>query len=95
MLTIRKAQIEAMAQHSARGQPVRYCPGHKTWIEVVLIGEDARPVPDARYRLTLPDGAVVEGRLDARGLARVEGIDPGACRLEFPDLDEESVSREE
>jgi type VI secretion system secreted protein VgrG len=30
------------------------------------------------------------GTLDARGLARVQGIDPGRCAVTFPDLDEDA-----
>ena len=60
-----------------------------TWIAIELVDDSAppRPVPYARYRITLPDGSPREGRLDAMGLARVDGIDPGTCKVTFPDLD--------
>ena len=61
------------------------------WIEIELVGEDDRPIPGARYRITLPDGETVdEGTLDSNGWARVEGIDEGTCKVSFPDLDAEA-----
>lgn len=64
-----------------------------TWIEIELVDTDGRPAPGQRYRITLPDGEVREGRLDAQGLARVEGIDPGACEVTFPDFHEDDWRR--
>ena len=63
----------------------------KTWVEVELVDEEGSPVPGERYRVTLPDGkTVAEGTLDQNGLARVEGIDPGSCKITFPNLDKEA-----
>ena len=63
----------------------------KSWIEIELVDEDGRPVAGAEYRLTLPDGeTVAEGSLDDKGLVRLDGIDPGTCRLAFPGLDADS-----
>lgn len=61
-----------------------------TWIEICLIGEDRKPIPGERYKIELPDGSTREGRLDDKGLARVDGIDPGSCTVTFPALDEEA-----
>src|SRR5689334_21352012 len=47
-----------------------------TWIEIEMVDEDNHGVPGQGYRLTLPDGkTVVEGTLDDKGVARVEGIE--------------------
>ena len=54
------------------------------------MGEDDEPVPGEVYRVTLPDGKVAEGTLDEKGFARVEGIDPGTCKVTFPNLDQEA-----
>ena len=62
----------------------------KTWIDIELVGEDDLPVPGERYRITLSDGKLTEGRLDGKGSARVEGIDPGTCKVTFPDLDRDA-----
>ncbi len=63
----------------------------KSWIEIELVDEEDNPVPGERYRITLPDGkTLAEGRLDDKGFARVDGIDPGTCQITFPDLDKEA-----
>ena len=60
----------------------------KHWIEIALVDEKGNPVAGQPYQIRLPNGKVVTGNLDSRGLARVEGIDPGTCKVSFPDLDE-------
>ncbi len=60
-----------------------------SWIEIKMVDEEDKPVAGKAYRITLPDGeTVAEGTLDAKGSARVEGIEPGSCKITFPDLDE-------
>lgn len=61
----------------------------KTWIEIVLVDEEdaSQPVAFAKYRVELPNGSPREGMLDAKGRARIEGIDPGTCQVSFPGLD--------
>jgi hypothetical protein len=51
------------------------------------MGADDRPIANERYRITAPDGAIREGRLDDAGEIVLDGIDPGTCRVSFPDLD--------
>lgn len=63
----------------------------KSWIEIEMVDEEDQPVPGLAYRITLPDGeTVAEGTLDPKGFARVEGIEPGTCKITFPDLDQEA-----
>ena len=60
----------------------------KHWIEIELVDEQGKPVPGERYKITLPDGTTLaEGTLDEKGRARVDGIDPGTCKVTFPNLD--------
>ncbi len=59
----------------------------KTWIEIVLVDQDEKPVAGEAYRLTLPDGATRSGNLDAQGFARVDGIESGPCDVRFPKID--------
>jgi hypothetical protein len=60
------------------------------WIEIELVGEDDSPVGGERFQLVLPDGSTREGVLDHAGRVRIEGIDPGTCKVSFPNLDEEA-----
>lgn len=62
----------------------------KTWVEIELLGMDGAAIPGELYRIALPDGTSVEGRLNERGRARVAGIDPGSCTVTFPELDMEA-----
>ena len=61
-----------------------------SWIEIELIGEDDSPVVGESYRLILADGTAVEGALDEKGMARIEGIEPGSCKVTFPRLDSDA-----
>jgi hypothetical protein len=66
-------------------------PKKKSWIEIELVDEEKQPVPGEKYRITLADGeTVAEGSLDEKGFARVDGIEPGTCKICFPDLDREA-----
>ncbi|HKS16811.1 MAG TPA: hypothetical protein VJU16_05825 [Planctomycetota bacterium] len=60
----------------------------KAWFAVELVDQDGEPVPNEKYKIELPDGTNREGTLDAKGKARIDGIDPaGSCKVSFPDLD--------
>ena len=61
-----------------------------SWIEIELVDDDGQPVPGERYRIELSDGSTAEGTLDEKGQARVEGIEPGSCKVTFPDLDQDT-----
>lgn len=62
----------------------------KTWIEILLVDDSnpPKPVPYRRYEIELPDGSVLRGTLDGGGMARITDIDPGNCKVTFPDFDE-------
>ena len=62
----------------------------KSWIEVELVGEDDKPIPGEKYEITLPDDTVATGTLDDKGFARIDGIEPGDCKISFPNLDKEA-----
>lgn len=59
----------------------------KDFIEIELLDEDGQPVAGEPYEITLPDGRVDSGTLDANGYARIDGIDPGKCQVRFPNRD--------
>ena len=61
-----------------------------TFIEIEMVDDKGRPVPDLAYLIEAPDGKKYEGNLDAEGRARVDGIEPGNCRITFPGLDKDA-----
>jgi hypothetical protein len=61
-----------------------------SWIEIQMIGEDDKPLPGIKYKVTLPDDTVDEGTTDQDGKARVEGFEKGDCKVTFPELDSEA-----
>jgi uncharacterized Zn-binding protein involved in type VI secretion len=65
----------------------------KVWVEIELLDQDGKPVPNEPYRIELPDSTPTEGSTDDRGRARVDGIDPGNCKISFPSLDQRSWKR--
>jgi type VI secretion system secreted protein VgrG len=66
----------------------------KHWIEIDLVNEAGVPVAGEPYLITLPDGTTVaDGTLDQEGWARVDNIDPGTCKVTFPNLDQEAWER--
>jgi type VI secretion system secreted protein VgrG len=63
----------------------------KSWIEIVLVDMNNQPIPGERYEIKLPDGeTIASGSLDDKGFARVDNIDPGNCKVTFPDLDKDA-----
>src|SRR5262245_6525821 len=63
----------------------------KSWIEIEMVDEQDKPVSGEKYRITLPDGTTIdEGTLDEKGCARIENIDPGSCKITFPNLDQDA-----
>ena len=76
---------------SVQVKPYKRDPTKKSWIEIELVDDDNEPVPGEPYRITLPDGeTAAEGTLDDKGFARVDGIDPGTCKVTFPELDKDA-----
>lgn len=81
MLTGRPRDVVAPAP-----PPASQTPTH--WIEIELVGEDDKPIPNEAYTVKLPDGREVSGKLDANGFARIDGLDQGGtCEVCFGDLD--------
>ena len=62
----------------------------KSWIKLKLVDEEGKPVPGESYKITLPDGRVASGSLNEKGEAEVKGIDPGNCKVTFPNLDKDA-----
>jgi type VI secretion system secreted protein VgrG len=82
------------------GSPVQCCgsapdtasnqtvsPDKTHWIAIQLVDDDGHVVPSEDYRITLPDGTEIEDILDRKGRAKITGIDPGTCKVSFPNMD--------
>lgn len=79
------------------GGSVAACSGNKSptvvsstkthWVEISMVDKDGNAAAGERYEITLPNGDTISGDLDVRGNARIEGIDPGYCKVRFPGLD--------
>jgi type VI secretion system secreted protein VgrG len=54
------------------------------YIEIELLDDQGKPVPGEAYTIVLPDGSASSGTLDEKGRARIDGIDPGTCKVTFP-----------
>lgn len=63
---------------------------HLHWIEIELIGEDDKPIPNEKFKIILSDGSEKEGNLDENGWARVEISSTAECEVTFPKIDEEA-----
>lgn len=61
-----------------------------TWIEIELVGEDSKPIAGEPYRVITPEGTEASGTLDEKGLARIDYIRPGTCKVSFPNLDKDA-----
>jgi len=59
----------------------------KTWVEFDLLDKFKCPVKGIAVEVTLPDGTIHKGNLSEKGSMRIDGIDPGTCRVCFPSLD--------
>ncbi len=68
-------------------------PKKTSWVEIELVDDEGLPVAFEPYRVQLPNGQTIEGTLDGRGQARIEGIDPGNCKVTFPDRDAKDWKR--
>ncbi|MCX6577408.1 MAG: hypothetical protein NTV82_13580 [Candidatus Aminicenantes bacterium] len=61
----------------------------KDWIEIELFHESREPISGAKYVIKLADGSEIQGTLDDKGYAKVDGVIPGSYVLNFPEFEEE------
>ena len=61
------------------------------WIEVLLVDDQGQPVPGESVSIECPDGSVSSRCTDDQGLARVDYLDPGSCKITFTKLDKDAV----
>lgn len=58
------------------------------WIDVAVVTDNGQPAADLKYKLTLPDGSVMQGQTGKDGVVKVRGIKKGKCKISLPDFDE-------
>jgi type VI secretion system secreted protein VgrG len=64
----------------------------KHFIAIELWDDENNPVPGEPYEIVLPDGTTIaSGTTDEKGRARVDGIDPGTCKIRFPRIDQSAL----
>ena len=82
---------QAMGRNTMPGQAQEKPKEKKAWIEIVLVDMEGKPVPNVRYKIT-PSGGdpPQEGRLNEHGQAGYYQIEPGSCKITFPDLDRDA-----
>ncbi len=84
---------QSAASSKVRGQAsplpavVTVDPKKADWIGIELKNQNGEPVPEEPFVIELAGGGKVTGKLDTLGKIRIEGIDPGNCRVTFPDRD--------
>jgi type VI secretion system secreted protein VgrG len=83
----RQRELKAGKYGSTQVPPYKPNEEKKSWVEIKLVDKEGRGIAGERYRVELPDGTVAEGTLNDKGEARLDGIDPGACNVTFPDRD--------
>jgi type VI secretion system secreted protein VgrG len=65
----------------------------KHFIAIELRDDEGHPVPGEPYEIVLPDGTTIaSGSTDEKGKARVDGIDPGTCKVRFPRIDQSALT---
>lgn len=57
-----------------------------SWVEFALTDENKQPLAGEKYEVELPDGSIAKGTTDSKGKAKIEGFEPGSCKLTLPDL---------
>lgn len=95
---VSKAKAEALTRPNSKYAPTKVKPfkpaqpagtgdpgEEPTWIEIVLKDEDGNVIPGEPFEIEMPDGSVHSGTLDQDGFARVDGIEPGTCKVHFPE----------
>lgn len=75
--------INASSYHTPASAAAEDAPAH--WIEIAMKDDHGHPMAGEPFVVILPNGeTAATGTLDENGRARVEGLDPGQCKIRFP-----------
>lgn len=67
--------------------PPRRAPVVDGWIEIAITDEEGHARGADAYKLELPDGRVLSGKIGSGGLISLHGIDPGTAKFTLTSLD--------
>lgn len=63
----------------------------KSWIRVRLVDGNGEPTIGEKYELHLTDGQILTGKLDGSGVIFIDQLDPGICKIVFPEIYDEEL----
>ncbi len=84
---IKKTGDGSLGSGSAKVKKLEGSKGSRSAVSVKLKNQDGEAMSNVRYRVELPDGSAVEGKLDGGGGASVASSKEGNAKVSFPDLD--------
>ncbi|HKC59264.1 MAG TPA: contractile injection system protein, VgrG/Pvc8 family [Myxococcales bacterium] len=61
-----------------------------SWIALEVVDDQGKPIPDLRYEMIAPGGRRITGKLGQDGKARIEAVKKGSCKVQFPELPDDS-----
>lgn len=62
-------------------------PSKPGWIGIELKTRAGAAAAGEAFEIEEAGGKVIAGKLDPNGKVRVEGVDPGTCKVRFPERD--------
>jgi type VI secretion system secreted protein VgrG len=81
-----KASMKELAGGASVKSPPPYLPklaDLKNWIAIQHRDPEGEPMVGQKYKIFFENGTVIEGKLDAKGYARHDGVPPAAERVEY------------
>ena len=60
----------------------------KTWVEIELVDSQGKVLAGEPYEIKMGEEVLSTGTTDEKGMARIEGIDPGSVDIIFPRIDQ-------
>jgi hypothetical protein len=86
------ASVQSTGEAAVTPSKLREKIAETAWIEIEIVYEDGTPF-ERNCGVELSDGKKTEGPPGKDGIVRMDGLDPGTCKVSFPDLDAASWDR--